>query len=67
MRRLLAFQGMILLLIYGTEGVGSRRNEFFLRIDDKGRNKERVGGHVFVVLCIAGDILSAMNYQSYET
>jgi hypothetical protein len=63
----LPFKG-ILLLIYGTEGVGSRRNKGFLRIDEKGRNEDRGGGgHVFVVLCIAGDILIAMNYQSYET
>jgi hypothetical protein len=40
---------------------------YFLRIDEKGRNEERDGVHIFVVLCIAGDILSAMNYQSYET
>jgi len=57
---------MILLLIYGTEGVGSRRTRYFLRIDEKGRNEERGGSHFFV-LCIAGDILSAMHYQSYET
>jgi hypothetical protein len=37
-----------------------------LRIDAKGRNEERGGGHIFVVLCIAGDIFSAMNYQSYD-
>jgi hypothetical protein len=40
---------------------------YFLRIDEKGRNEERGVCHIFVVLCIAGDILSAVNCQSYET
>lgn len=38
-----------------------------MRINEKGRNEERGrerekrGGYIFIVLCIVGDILSAMN------
>jgi hypothetical protein len=38
-----------------------------LRIDEKGRNEREGWSHTSVFLYIARDILSAMDYQSYET
>jgi len=69
LRRRLAFKGTRLFLICGTGVVGSRRHEVFCEDWwEREKWRERRGSYFCCSLyCTAGDILSAMHYQSYET